>query len=302
MIRTHWKPTHHYYRELLAIDDLEERTARYRELLLAPWQSMAAMFTQPGAEPDPLGLARAWRWLLPDQTGQIQTLLEKLEAANAWETGADALEQAAACFDPYADRLPLDEITGWLVLADGTQREGDSGALESGYTGGTDWYSPQFVGQFWDVNEYNLPRLSGLVAHEMHHLIRMRLFPWGPQTSVADYIAIEGTAEAFAASLFGEDKITWIIQEVQGEELERARRLMAAGLDKTGFDTIRGYVFGDELAKQWKFEPVGGMPAYGGYAIGYQMVKAFLQRTGTSIEEATFLPAAQIVRESGYFD
>jgi uncharacterized protein YjaZ len=43
------------------------------------------------------------------------------------------------------------------------------------------------------------------------------------------------------------------------------------------------------------------MPTYGGYAIGYRVVQAYLKRTGSSVKEATFVPAAEIVAESGYF-
>jgi uncharacterized protein YjaZ len=43
------------------------------------------------------------------------------------------------------------------------------------------------------------------------------------------------------------------------------------------------------------------MPTYGGYAIGYHVVQAFLARTGTTVAVATFLPADEIVRESGFF-
>ncbi|MCB0032906.1 MAG: hypothetical protein KDE51_02710, partial [Anaerolineales bacterium] len=48
-------------------------------------------------------------------------------------------------------------------------------------------------------------------------------------------------------------------------------------------------------------EPLG-MPDYGGYAVGYRVVQAYLRRTGKTIQEATFVPAAEIVAESGYFD
>ncbi len=65
---------------------------------------------------------------------------------------------------------------------------------------------------------------------------------------------------------------------------------------------IRGYIFGDALAERGGFRPVGGMPTFGGYAVGYQVVRAFLKRSGLSIEEATFLPATEIVSASGFFD
>ena len=55
------------------------------------------------------------------------------------------------------------------------------------------------------------------------------------------------------------------------------------------------------LAERSGFRPVGGMPTFGGYAVGYYVVQAFLKRTGKSIEETTFLPAEEIVQASGFF-
>ena len=295
-----WMPTNEYYHEIMAAPDAATRESLYLERLVQPWKPMMDMMTGMfgGNSDDPLAGARAWAWLLPDQVAEMATVLAKLEAANAWEIGGEALAQAASRFAPYTSRIPFDHIDGWLVLADAPR----SNPLERGYTGATDWVQPRFIGQFWEPNEDNLPRLPGLIAHEMHHLIRLRVFPFDVQkTSVADYIIIEGTAEAFAASLFGADKVGYFITEFDQNELETARRLIGAGLDVTGFNAIRGYIFGDALAERAHFDPVGGMPTYGGYAIGYHVVQAFLQRTGTTIEEATFLPARQIVEESGFF-
>jgi uncharacterized protein YjaZ len=43
------------------------------------------------------------------------------------------------------------------------------------------------------------------------------------------------------------------------------------------------------------------MPLLVGYAIGYQAVRAFLERSGLSIEQAIFLPAGEIVQGSEVF-
>jgi uncharacterized protein YjaZ len=298
-MKTTWKPTNKYYHQILAEPDPAARRRLYLELLVEPWRPMMEMMGRSAADiDDPLNGARAWAWLLPDQVEAMAEILQKLEEADAWMTGQKALEQAAGRFAAYDHRIPIDEITGWLALADPER----SNPYERGYTGATDWVRPWFIGQFWDPNEDNLSRLPALVAHEMHHLIRMRLFPFGLQTSVADYTVIEGTAEAFAAALFGEDKIGFFITEFDQSELENARRLIGQGLNATGFDVIRGYIFGDTLAEKHGFRPVGGMPTYGGYATGYHMVQAFLERSGLSIEAATLLPAREIVSGSGFFE
>jgi len=296
-MKTIWTPTREYYRRILEAGDPETRCRLYLDLLVEPWQSM--MTSMPSVQQDdPLAGARAWAWLLPDQVTEMRAMLEKLEAAQAWERGGEAIEEAARRFDRWQGRIPFDTVTGWLVLGDPAH----SNPFERGYTGATDWFQPRLIGQIWDPNDYNLPRLPALLAHELHHLVRMRLFPFNPMTTtVADYIVIEGTAEAFAASLYGEDKVGYFITEFDPADFEQARRLVGQGLQASGFDVIRGYIFGDALAERSGFRPVGGMPTYGGYTIGYHMVQAFLQRSDLSIEEATFLPADEIVRGSGFF-
>ena len=293
--------TNEYYRRILDCQDDGERTKLYLELFVEPWKQMMNMVrghaTQYGPD-DELAGARAWAWLLPDQVDAIARLLDKLEAADAWTIGRDALAKAADRFGPYANNVPFTNVSGWMVLADPHY----ANPLERGYTGATDWFQPRLIGQIWDPTPYVLERLPALVAHEFHHLVRLRAFPFGMNTSVADYIIIEGTAEAFAASLFGEDKIGYFITEVDQDNLETARRLIGQGLHETGFDVIRGYIFGDALAERASFRPVGGMPTYGGYAVGYHVVRAYLERTGKSIEETTFIPADEIVRMSGFFE
>jgi uncharacterized protein YjaZ len=47
--------------------------------------------------------------------------------------------------------------------------------------------------------------------------------------------------------------------------------------------------------------PKAGVPNFAGYAIGYRIVRQYLQRTGKSVAQATFLPSREIIAESGFF-
>ena len=299
-MKSNWTPTNEYYHRLLAETDASKREQLYLELFVQPWQQMMSMMQRPGTDQnDPFAGAKVWGWLLPEQIDEIAKLLQKMDEADAWKTGKQAAAQAAARFDSYADRLPFDTFEGWLVLADPARFAHDP---QRGYTGATDWFAPRYIGQFWDPNEHNLARVGGLIAHEMHHLVRFRVFPFNPQTTtVAEYIVLEGMAESFAAALFGEDTIGFFVTEVAGAQLAAAKALIAAGLQRTDFNVIRSYIFGDALAAENGFEPLGGMPTFGGYAVGYHVVQAFLQRTGMSVEEATFVSADEIVAESQFF-
>jgi uncharacterized protein YjaZ len=188
-------------------------------------------------------------------------------------------------------------VEGWLILADPER----SDPIGRGYTGAVDWTQPRLVAQFDTPNDDNLSRLPGLVAHELHHILRLHLFPWGMQTSVADYIIHEGMAESFAAALYGEQVVGHYVTDVDDMALETAKRLIGDSLDKTGFHLIRAYIFGDYWAEQYHLPQVG-MPVYGGYAIGYHVVQAYLRATGSTVEEATCVPANTIVHDSGFFE
>lgn len=291
-----WVPTDRYYREIIAAPDAETRLALYRERLVEPWRPMMqALAGQMGADPaDELAGARAWGWPMPDELTAPPAALAALEAAGAWQTGEAALRAAV---ERFAGRpLPFDHVEGWLVVA-APER---SNPIMRGYTGAVDWFAPRLICQYDTLSPQGLRSLPGAVAHEFHHLIRLRAFPWGPQTTVADYILHEGLAESFATALFGDEVLGYYASEIGDADLAKARELIGGALERTGFNVIRGYIFGDTIMGPMGGEAVG-MPDYGGYAVGYRVAQAFLRRTGASIEEATFLPAAQIVSESGYF-
>ncbi len=293
----HWEPTDAHLRAIVAAEGAEAKLALYRERILAPWapmmRMMGPMFRV--APDDELGVARAWGWPLPDELDAAPPALAALEAADAWRVGEAALRAAAGRFAGYT--LPFDRVEGWLMPAVPAR----SNPIGRGYTGAVDFTQPRLVCQYSEPDERNLRALPGAVAHEFHHLVRLRVFPWDMQnTTVADYIVHEGMAESFATALFGPEVLGYYVTEIGADDLERAGALVGAALGRSGFDVIRGYIFGDSLAGASGFAKVG-MPDYGGYAVGYHVVQAFLRRTGRSVEEATFLPAAQIVEESGYF-
>lgn len=121
------------------------------------------------------------------------------------------------------------------------------------------------------------------------------------QVTLAYYMIMEGLAEAFAAELYGEDLVGYYVTDFNDAEIEQAKQVIGGALDVTGFNAVRGFIFGDALADTWGF-PKAGVPNYAGYAIGYRVVQQYLRRTGKTVAEATFLPAEQIIAESSYFD
>ena len=172
-------------------------------------------------------------------------------------------------------------------------------AHSEGYTGFGG--IPGFIQIVIAPNERNLPKLSACIAHEFQHNVLFHNARWNfVEVSLAQYLAVEGLAESFATSLYGEAALGPWVTGVRGSDLERTRRIIANSLDVRGFMEARKYVFGDHPLMP-ESEPVG-VPYCGGYAAGYWAVQAFLKKTGMSVEEATLLDGEHIMRESGYFD
>ena len=293
-----WIETDKIYRRLISISDTSERQASYLAEIVRPWQEMMSMVGGLHTAVDPLAGPRAWNWVLPDQLDSAPECLVKLEADNAWERGKAAMERAVSRFRPIRRQIPISQIEGWLIVADPERAD----PIGRGYTGGVDFMQPRFVVQYSDPNDYNLPRLEGCIVHEMHHLVRSRVVPWNfMQATVGQYIVHEGLAESFAAANYGQDIVGYYVTEFDESQFGTAKALIGANLEATGFDTLRAFIFGDYWAGKLGFSAVG-MPDFGGYAIGYRVVQAFLERTGTTIEEATFLSARVILDQSGYFD
>jgi uncharacterized protein YjaZ len=59
-------------------------------------------------------------------------------------------------------------------------------------------------------------------------------------------------------------------------------------------DNITSYLYGDDIARQRGYFPVG-LPFCAGYACGYYMIKHYLKKTGEDIAMATIKPACEIL-------
>jgi uncharacterized protein YjaZ len=285
------------YRQMLDTADAAEREALYRDALLAPF---AGMFRAMGGG-DALAMARGWALYGPDDCAggareHIIAMLDHLSAADSWERTAEAAERARAAFAPHAARIPLERITAALVLTDPARGT----ALDRGYSGfgGIPGY---VMTTYSAADDYTLPRVGGATVHEINHNVRFALFPFNPMTvTVGAYSVAEGLAEAFAAELYGEEVVGYYVTDISEDDLATARRVIAGALDQTGFNTIRSYIFGDAISAQMG-RPALGVPNFAGYATGYRAVRQYLARTGKSVAEATFVPADEIIAESGYF-
>jgi uncharacterized protein YjaZ len=284
------------FRRLLDTPDADQRETIFRTELVAPFAGLTEIFG--GGD----GLAQFAMWgMAPDyytpENPALRSRLEVFRKARAWERTAEALERCAQAFAPFADRIPVRPVTVGLMLVDPARMApGDQGY--SGFGAIPGWLLTVFSGDSPEV----LKRIESVTAHELHHNIHARIFPFDPMgTTVAQYMIMEGLAESFAAALFGESTLGHFVTGFDESRLEAARAIMRDGLNQTGFGLIRAYIFGDTVAQSMGL-PVLGLPDFAGYALGYRVVQAFLERTDKSVVEATFVPAAEIVRESRFFN
>lgn len=284
------------YRRMLAETDPAARERIFREELVAPFEGIVKVF----GGGDPVVMFSGWVYG-PDAVNadadNVRSILDRLAAYDAQNKAAQALEDAGKAFAPYADRIPFDTVKFGIYPYDIKK----SVPTDRGYSGfGA---IPGYVMTVYsDPNDYNLPRLQGATVHEFNHNVRFAVQPFNPMVvTVGEYIVAEGLAESFAAELYGEDLVGYYVTDFDDAELDTAKRVIGGALNVTGFDTVRGYIFGDVIAKHMGREPMG-VPSFAGYATGYHAVQQYLKRTGKSVAEATFVPAPDILAQSGYFE
>ncbi|MBC8077728.1 MAG: hypothetical protein H7Y32_16750 [Chloroflexales bacterium] len=283
------------YRRLISAPDAAMREAIFRSELVAPFAGVVNVFG--GGD----GLAAFAQWgMAPDQFASEQgahwaTILDTLAEHGAWQRAAQALERGRAAFESYAERVPLDTITFALVLADLSHMPLQRGY--SGFGGIPGW----IMTIYGEPDAYNLERVEGATVHELHHNVRFRLFPFNPiHTTVGEYMVAEGLAESFTAELYGADKVGYYVTDFDEDRFEETRARIGGALDQTGFNEVRGYIFGDAIAGH-RGLPQAGVPAFAGYALGYKVVQEYLKRTGATVADATFVPASEIIAASRFF-
>lgn len=282
----------------------EQRLANCRDRLLEPlrptWAPMLGLMPQSaGADADTEARSAARMiglFNLQADPAENLAALDRLAAADAQGTLRAALARAARAFTEAGRALPMDKVEGSIVLGDQENRYfmdtvhgySGSGAI-LGYVIITIW-----------PNDYTLPRLGPAAVHEFHHNMRLHYAPFTMNISVGEYIVLEGLAESFTAALYRPDLVGPWVTGLSPAEIDLSRGIIGQALDVSGFNNVRPYLFGDPAAASSGYSPVG-LPACAGYAIGYRVVQAYLLRTGRTIIEATFTPAAEIIAESGYF-
>jgi uncharacterized protein YjaZ len=279
----------------------DKRLESFRHLLIKPlepmWKALnVPLFPkQPGGY-DAIMASRMMAFFDPlEHEAESLEALGRLEKADAWGVAREALERSARTFQQAGYAVP-EEVNLVLILADQNNR--DVMEFSKGYTGFGG--IPEWVVVMLWPNDYTLPRLASAVSHEFNHNVRLQFEPWRNDISLGEYIVMEGLAEMFATELYGERLAGPWVTSMDADELEYSTAVIAKALSTRGFAEIRSYMFGDPLAHANGYQPVG-LPYAAGYAVGYQLVKAFLKESGKSILEATFTPSQKIIEDSSFF-
>jgi uncharacterized protein YjaZ len=290
------------YRRLLDTADAETRNAIYRQEIIEPFRGIVDIFGGSGGD----GLAQFAMWgMSPDQLAGDKreasaATIDALAKADAWKRAANSLAKGYAAFADYGDRIALDSITFGLLIAD--MSNSPYGMNYTGFGGIPGW----IMTVYGAASEYNLARVEACTVHELHHNLggaSGAVFGGkGDMNSVTvgEYMIGEGLAESFAAELYGADKTGLWVNDFDESRLEETKTIFRAGLNRAGFDVVRGYIYGGQIAESMGFEGVD-VPALAGYALGYRVVQAYLERTGKNVVQTTFTPVAEVIEESGFF-
>ncbi|MDX1992939.1 MAG: DUF2268 domain-containing putative Zn-dependent protease [bacterium] len=283
------------YRRMADAPCAETREAIFCDEIVQPFQPVTERFGSDGLE-----TFRMWG-MNPDQfapgsPSNLEDVVEALAAYNAWNKAAQALEDGWKAFGSYQKQVPTTEITFGLMVLDLGNVPGNHGYSGNGSMPG---YVMTLYGE---ASERTLPMLQGVTAHELHHNLMFAARPHNflTETTVGDYMLMEGLAESFAAELYGETVVGPYVKLFDESRLKETKAKFIDAIDKKGFILIRSYIFGDEVMAV-QGHPSYGIPAFAGYALGYRVVQAYLKRMGRTVAEATFVPTNELIAESGFF-
>src|SRR5690625_3846178 len=226
------------------------------------------------------------------QTGR--QALESLKEIQALHTAHSTLNHGIDFGEKTKITINADELRLGMYIADPKKLE-----LQKGYCGFGG--IPGFIQVSIYPNSYNIPRIPAVIAHEFHHNIRFSYFDWDHgDVTVGDYLIIEGLAESFAKELYGEDFLGPWVTSFDKEDLEYSKEVIKDSLDIKGFAEVSSYMFGDTIAMEQGYQPVGLSP-FAGYAVGYQAVQSFMENNNVGIEKATLLSTDEILSNCGLF-
>ncbi len=287
------------YEELLVIPNLEERKEYFRYKMMVPFKEMWKLINVPikAKQKDGYDVLMATKMLgYADISNdkQIKQGLSILKDNNAYEVAETTIKTCIEKANKAGLKVNADEIKIGLYVADPNKLK-----LQKGYTGFGG--IPGFITVNIFLNDYNIPKLPAVIAHEFHHNFRFSYFDWDHgNVTVGDYLVIEGLADSFAKELYGTEQLGPWVTSMDKDDLNYSIYVIGEALNIKGFAEVSSYMFGDEIAKQEGYQPVG-LSFCAGYAVGYEVVQSFMKKHNKTIFETTLLSSDEIIHGSGIF-
>lgn len=291
--------TYEQYKELLAITDLEERKNFFRYTMMAPLTDMWNLINVPIKAKqengyDVLIATKMLGYADISNDEQIQQGLSILKDNNAYVVAENTIKTCIENANKAGLKVNANEIKFGLYVADPCKLK-----LQQGYTGFGG--IPGYITVNIYPNDYNLPKIPAVIAHEFHHNIRFSYFDWDHgNVTVGDYLVIEGLADSFAKELYGTEHLGPWVTSMEKDDLEYSIYFIGEALNIKGFAEVSSYMFGDEIAKQEGYQPVG-LSFCAGYAVGYEVVQSFMKKHNKTIFETTLISSDEIINGSGLF-
>lgn len=285
------------YEELFSME--EDRENYFRYSMMKSFEKMWNTINVPlkAKQPNGYDVIMATNMLGYLKVSETQTgrkALENLKEVQALQTAHNTLNHCVDFIEKNNMNINADELRFGMYIADSKKLE-----LQKGYSGFGG--IPGFIQVSIYPNSYNIPKIPAIIAHEFNHNIRFSYFDWDHgNVTVGDYLIIEGLAESFAKELYGEDFLGPWVTSMDKEELEYSTDVIGEALDVKGFAEVSSYMFGDEIAAQEGYQPVG-LPFSAGYAVGFQVVQSFMKENNIGIAEATLLGTDEIINNCGLF-
>ncbi|MFS0722408.1 DUF2268 domain-containing protein [Paenibacillus sp. 1P07SE] len=286
----------HIYRKVAQASP-EEKVEVFRNEMLAPYMGQWRIQQIPFKAEEPHGfdvmIMNNMMHRSPVQiTPEIQEEIDQISSESFWLECEESVKKSLHLFVEQGIQLPVSDYIFTIQLGNPESR---SLVINGGYSGFGG--IPGYITCTLLPNAYTVPRMPAALAHECNHNVRYQYIQWDHNVNLGELIVSEGLAESFAALMFGGEMLGPWVTKTNAETLnKRIKPVLREQLQLTGWENLSPYLYGDEIAKLHNVEPVN-MPYAAGYACGYHLVQYFLRKTGTSIVEATIMPADQILDE-----
>lgn len=259
----------------LFVDQARARPSQDRWELFRPLvvQPMLQFFSPLGQDWE-----TSWaEWARSADIDALEHTIAAMEQANVDGIVASALEEISAALSAYT----WSPRSLFLLAGQWPQRPGNFYGHVSG-NGAAAIFLYAAPGE--DPAQFWRQALPGLVAHEVHHSIRMGLGQM-PGT-LAGQMVFEGLAEAFAEEVFGTASVATFDKETE----QRLWVDVMKDAMTLGQGAIQRYIEGGE-----------GIPPNTVLFFGYRIVTAYkANHPGVTATSLTGAPAVEIYEESGY--